>query len=446
MSTLEQLKPASRSAEGGIRGWWENSRSFLGEVRNEMRRVTWPSRKEVYATTFVVLDALLDVRATCRALGMRWRGPVARREIRVSQERDSLVVVVSGWGPTIQPVSVRGLRREWPSLVGELVQETYMRILVGLEPPLPRAVLPKSHAGLRLFVEAEQLVKEALWGLAYERYTAAAALDTTCWMCYWRRAEFGRWLGIDRDPADVARYESHAQLFPAHYARQIRSEPLPIPARFDSLRSLTRQSGDFLFGQFLYGDELLHRGPLVGRPRREAQDPFSDAIRVQPQFAPAWEHLAILWITEGDSAAAAAALDSVRRGAHPTDAASVGLRALNDIAFAWRFLDSATARRVTVDAVRRAEAAGAPVDAGPRFLIHYDVPRGALALASLLDADRAAEQSVLLATVFAHLVLGRADSARDAARSGAMRLIGGVPRPSATTRCWRRTGPTAVAH
>ena len=58
MSTIEQVKPAPvRTGEpsGGIKGWWDNSRSFLTEVRNEMRRVTWPSRKEVYATTIVVI-------------------------------------------------------------------------------------------------------------------------------------------------------------------------------------------------------------------------------------------------------------------------------------------------------------------------------------------------------------------------------------------------------
>jgi len=56
MSTLEQVKPApARTAEGGIRGRWENTRTFLTEVRNETRRVTWPSRREVYATTFVVI-------------------------------------------------------------------------------------------------------------------------------------------------------------------------------------------------------------------------------------------------------------------------------------------------------------------------------------------------------------------------------------------------------
>ena len=43
------------SEGGGILGWWTNTRTFFTEVRNEMRRVTWPSRKEVYATTFVVL-------------------------------------------------------------------------------------------------------------------------------------------------------------------------------------------------------------------------------------------------------------------------------------------------------------------------------------------------------------------------------------------------------
>ena len=57
MSTIEQVKPAPvRTGERtGPLGWWDNSRTFLTEVRNEMRRVTWPSRREVYATTVVVL-------------------------------------------------------------------------------------------------------------------------------------------------------------------------------------------------------------------------------------------------------------------------------------------------------------------------------------------------------------------------------------------------------
>jgi preprotein translocase subunit SecE len=57
MSSKEEPgKPAAwGTGERGPVGWWNNTRSFFTEVRNEMRRVTWPSRKEVYATTFVVL-------------------------------------------------------------------------------------------------------------------------------------------------------------------------------------------------------------------------------------------------------------------------------------------------------------------------------------------------------------------------------------------------------
>ena len=60
MSTLEQTKTVpARSGDGAARpgpaGWLDSARSFLTEVRNEVRRVTWPSRREVYATTVVVI-------------------------------------------------------------------------------------------------------------------------------------------------------------------------------------------------------------------------------------------------------------------------------------------------------------------------------------------------------------------------------------------------------
>jgi preprotein translocase subunit SecE len=33
----------------------ERGRLFMSEVRNELKRVTWPSQREVYATTVVVI-------------------------------------------------------------------------------------------------------------------------------------------------------------------------------------------------------------------------------------------------------------------------------------------------------------------------------------------------------------------------------------------------------
>ncbi len=47
-TTLDNVKEA---AGGRV----ERARLFFSEVRNELKRVTWPSRREVYATTVVVI-------------------------------------------------------------------------------------------------------------------------------------------------------------------------------------------------------------------------------------------------------------------------------------------------------------------------------------------------------------------------------------------------------
>jgi len=52
---LDNVKDAPLKARESIGGWWSSSREFFTEVRNEMKRVTWPGRKEVYATTVVVI-------------------------------------------------------------------------------------------------------------------------------------------------------------------------------------------------------------------------------------------------------------------------------------------------------------------------------------------------------------------------------------------------------
>ena len=51
---LDRVRDTATSPKGLV-GWWGRGRTFLSEVRNEMKRVTWPSWKEVQATTFVVI-------------------------------------------------------------------------------------------------------------------------------------------------------------------------------------------------------------------------------------------------------------------------------------------------------------------------------------------------------------------------------------------------------
>jgi len=50
-TTPTRIETVKQVAGGRI----ERARLFLSEVRNELKRVTWPSQKEVYATTIVVI-------------------------------------------------------------------------------------------------------------------------------------------------------------------------------------------------------------------------------------------------------------------------------------------------------------------------------------------------------------------------------------------------------
>ena len=49
------LERETPGAVRGVLGWWGRSRTFLAQVRNELERVTWPTWKEVQATTLVVI-------------------------------------------------------------------------------------------------------------------------------------------------------------------------------------------------------------------------------------------------------------------------------------------------------------------------------------------------------------------------------------------------------
>ncbi len=46
---------ASEGGLGGIKSWPQRIKTFYDDVRNEMKKVTTPSRKEVQATTLVVI-------------------------------------------------------------------------------------------------------------------------------------------------------------------------------------------------------------------------------------------------------------------------------------------------------------------------------------------------------------------------------------------------------
>src|SRR5438034_8290776 len=90
---------------------------------------------------------------------------------------------------------------------------------------------------------------------------------------------------------------------------------------------------------------MFHRGPLVGHERRESVTPFNAVLSERRgDFGPAWEHLAMAWIADGDSGEAEQALARLRATGPSRDAITAQIRALVEVAFACRFLGSEIGR------------------------------------------------------------------------------------------------------
>ena len=68
--TDTQMPSPDGQDEGPPGGFFERGRVFLAEVRNELKRVTWPSGREVYATTVVVI--MLSVILGLYLRGLDW--------------------------------------------------------------------------------------------------------------------------------------------------------------------------------------------------------------------------------------------------------------------------------------------------------------------------------------------------------------------------------------
>ena len=59
MAKAATIMRDEESLVGKLRGFPARVSSFLSDVRNEMRKVTFPSRKEVQATTLVVIITVI---------------------------------------------------------------------------------------------------------------------------------------------------------------------------------------------------------------------------------------------------------------------------------------------------------------------------------------------------------------------------------------------------
>lgn len=301
----------------------------------------------------------------------------------------------------------------WRSLVDSLALEVLVGIWrddLGEGSSLPRGALPLTPAGMAAWLQAELAYGDGEWAEARGRYEDAIALDAGCLLCAYRIRDLDRWLNRGSDTARLGALLAGLERFPPEYQDLISASALPVRNRIAALQSQAEERRDFFDLQYLLGDELLHRGPLVGVPRHAAIEALRTAHRLRPDFAGVAEHLAWALIAEGQAEAAREVLDGLARSHPPRDAYTAGLRLFHELAWRWRFAPPADARAFTAQQLADPAVLGSPdLPAGPRALPALGVMAGAVGLGRALEslAPAGLVRAGLVARLFGHAALGQ---------------------------------------
>ena len=352
------------------------------------------------------------------AVVLQGSGEVAGDALRLTLHSDSVL------GPSVRLfATAQGPADAWrplaaDSLSYELLIQIWNLKAGKLAAGLPLRALPHTRAGLRALIAAERLFARAQWADAYAAYQQALTLDASCLLCRVRLTDVSRWLGMDLDSATTARYLVALDSFPPQYQLVIQASFATGDRRWRLLDQVTEHYSDFGLGWFIRGDEIYHRGPLVGYRRHDAFASMQHAAVLWPDFAPAWEHLAWMAIAEGDSATARPALDSLGHLGGGQDPYSASLRALLDVCYRWRFGPPEAAARYANMLLHQSQVAQfTNLAAGARYMLSCDAPRGAVEVGEAFQHVGRADLEApgLLAEVYGYVALGRIDSALSAA-------------------------------
>jgi len=311
----------------------------------------------------------------------------------------------------------------WRSLVRSLADSMIRLVWKGRiagEKSLPIGALPtRSGSALHLLHHAEGLYAQGAWDSAEAAYIAAERQDSTCLLCSYRLLDIERWTSGGQDPMRLARINAQIDSFPAHYRALIAAQREPWPARYQLLKAAAATWPEFSLASFLLGDEIFHRGPFYGLRRHDALEPMQKTVDLRPDFAPGWEHLAWLLLSEGDSLRTKEALDSVphaRAGA----GLSMVLRLMLELGFRWRFDTPEVAAAASDNALSiPLVASDFRTPAGGRMMMTLDAPRGAVGLGRALEQRRMRPEALrngLVAQAHGWAALGRPDSLRAVAR------------------------------
>ena len=158
---------------------------------------------------------------------------------------------------------------------------------------------------LKAFLRGEEAFGRDALARAQASYEDALALDPSFALAEWRLANVLRWRRLPIAPDLAALYaRAGPRLGPVdRLLLQALIEP-DLTRRFALLDSAIAVDPTDAYARLVSGEELWHRGPLVGRDLTEALDRMGSAVAADSALSQAYDHIIMYYVREGDSRAA----------------------------------------------------------------------------------------------------------------------------------------------
>ncbi len=198
----------------------------------------------------------------------------------------------------------------------------------------------KARDAREAYVDGEYAFFVNKFKTALEHYRRAITIDPTFAAAMLKYHRVHAWMMAGEQPPllDMERaFEVDSSLL--HPKDRLAFAALLAPgdaARFVAYEDAIDQYPHDEFLAFIYADAVFHRGPYLGIPLDSGARLLEKVVAIEPDFAPAWQHLSWAWTLLGDSAETAHALE--RYGQLVQDPEElVDFHRVGQVAFAQRF-------------------------------------------------------------------------------------------------------------
>jgi serine/threonine-protein kinase len=223
-------------------------------------------------------------------------------------------VAVARVSVTISPDSLAPLT---DSVTHALLRQVWQRGQAPT-PSIEAALKTRSAAALRQFLEGERAMLQSRWAEAAKAYERTIEADSTFWLAYARDGYARRWADQPPDSAIDAAAAGHRSVLPELDRLIVESGRLSwggdsVSAGLRLAGAITDRFPDNWFAWMNRADLLVHLGPHVGLTRQDAIGALERTVELAPDFVPAWEHLAWMYLQEHDTAGTARASGALTR-------------------------------------------------------------------------------------------------------------------------------------